>query len=85
MAPSDGEDASYHISLLAVLASPRQAMVNVECDLHMTSGEGEGSYAKYSRRQVIALRFFSITHTAQIYICTCFPLCSSLRSHVQIM
>uniref|UniRef100_A0A0E0DZR9 Jasmonate O-methyltransferase n=1 Tax=Oryza meridionalis TaxID=40149 RepID=A0A0E0DZR9_9ORYZ len=30
-------------------------MVNVECDLHMTSGEGEGSYAKYSRRQTIVI------------------------------
>uniref|UniRef100_A0A0E0L9V7 Jasmonate O-methyltransferase n=1 Tax=Oryza punctata TaxID=4537 RepID=A0A0E0L9V7_ORYPU len=30
-------------------------MVNVEGDLHMTSGEGEGTYAKYSRRQTIVI------------------------------
>uniref|UniRef100_A0A0E0PVN6 Uncharacterized protein n=1 Tax=Oryza rufipogon TaxID=4529 RepID=A0A0E0PVN6_ORYRU len=30
-------------------------MVNIEGDLHMTSGEGEGSYAKYSRRQTIVI------------------------------
>uniref|UniRef100_J3MCU6 Jasmonate O-methyltransferase n=1 Tax=Oryza brachyantha TaxID=4533 RepID=J3MCU6_ORYBR len=30
-------------------------MVNIERDFHMASGEGEGSYAKYSRRQTIVI------------------------------
>ena len=49
------------------------AMVNVEHDLHMAEGEGEWSYSKNSRRQVIVILPFS-TMKLFLYVVSLFVI-----------
>ena len=60
------------------------AMVNVEHDLHMAEGEGEWSYSKNSRRQVIVILPLFNNETISLcsfvichFACTCIKFISN--------
>lgn len=56
-------------------------MLNIEQDLHMAEGEGEHSYTKNSRRQVIILSY--IFYYAQVLLCNIYASNALLELYVK--